>query len=305
MSQRTKPHTLLLSESLMFKLVKAGRSPKELAREFGCTARSIDNWLGEASLGGHGKPRKEPSRSSIECEELVKLRREVRRSPDGSRRVLTDYILALLGNGERLRIVQIGANDGSTHDPISPLVDYAPKQVEMIAVEPDPAAFDSLRSRYGRAPNVTCVNAAIGPAGSVSFFRLAEKHWPAYRQKAKQDPTFFTASSRAHVTRMIAVRMKISLFRAWWLVERFRCESLTLLDLLSRHQWTAPEVLQIGINDFTGEIVFDALRDGLLPRVIEYSKKRMSRAEELRVALERAGYAVTAHNHHVCAVKPA
>ena len=63
----------------MIELVRAGRSPDDLAREFGCTAQSIHNWLGRASYGSDGKPSKEPGLSSIEREELVKLRREVRR----------------------------------------------------------------------------------------------------------------------------------------------------------------------------------------------------------------------------------
>ena len=63
----------------MIELVKAGRSPEELAREFGCTAQSIHNWLGKASLGCDGKPSNAASLSIVEREELVRLRREVRR----------------------------------------------------------------------------------------------------------------------------------------------------------------------------------------------------------------------------------
>ncbi len=33
----------------MVELVQAGRPPAELAREFGCTAQSIVNWVGQAA----------------------------------------------------------------------------------------------------------------------------------------------------------------------------------------------------------------------------------------------------------------
>ncbi|CUB00156.1 transposase, partial [Thiomonas bhubaneswarensis] len=33
----------------MVDLVHAGRTPAELAREFGCTAQSIINWVGQAA----------------------------------------------------------------------------------------------------------------------------------------------------------------------------------------------------------------------------------------------------------------
>lgn len=79
MSRRTKPPYPAAFREQMIELVKAGRSPEELAREFGCTAQSIHNWLCRASYGSDGKPSKEPGLSSIEREELVKLRRDVRR----------------------------------------------------------------------------------------------------------------------------------------------------------------------------------------------------------------------------------
>lgn len=79
MPRRTKPPYPAAFREQMIELVKAGRSPEELAREFGCTAQSIHNWLGRASLGSDGKPSKDPGLSSNEREELVRLRREVRR----------------------------------------------------------------------------------------------------------------------------------------------------------------------------------------------------------------------------------
>ena len=34
----------------MVELVRAGRSPSELSREFGVTAQSITNWVGQATI---------------------------------------------------------------------------------------------------------------------------------------------------------------------------------------------------------------------------------------------------------------
>ena len=79
MPGRTKPPYPTAFRQQMIELVKAGRSPDELAREFGCTAQSIHNWLGKASLGSDGRPSNAAGLSSNEREELVKLRREVRR----------------------------------------------------------------------------------------------------------------------------------------------------------------------------------------------------------------------------------
>jgi len=59
----------------MVELVRAGRSPEELAQEFEPTAQSIRNWVGQAEYdagrGGNGL-------TTAEREELSQLRRENR-----------------------------------------------------------------------------------------------------------------------------------------------------------------------------------------------------------------------------------
>ena len=61
----------------MLELVGTGRNPEDLAREFGCTAQSIRNWMAQAAIDrGKPLPGKE-GLSSTEREELSRLRRQV------------------------------------------------------------------------------------------------------------------------------------------------------------------------------------------------------------------------------------
>lgn len=59
----------------MVELVRAGRTPEELAREFEPTAQSISNWVAQADRDA-GK--RKDGLTSAEREELAQLRREVR-----------------------------------------------------------------------------------------------------------------------------------------------------------------------------------------------------------------------------------
>jgi transposase len=59
----------------LLELVEAGRSPEELAKEFEPSAQTIRNWVKRAQADG-GKRR--DVLTSVEREELVKLRRENR-----------------------------------------------------------------------------------------------------------------------------------------------------------------------------------------------------------------------------------
>ena len=59
-------------------LYRAGKSPAELAREFGCTAQTVTNWVGQAAIDdGKPLPGKE-GLTTAEREELSRLRRQVR-----------------------------------------------------------------------------------------------------------------------------------------------------------------------------------------------------------------------------------
>ena len=63
----------------MVELVRAGRNPEELAREFGCNGQSIRNWVTQVAVDRGKPPRgKEGALTSAEREELARLRRQVR-----------------------------------------------------------------------------------------------------------------------------------------------------------------------------------------------------------------------------------
>lgn len=75
---RTRPPYPAEFRQQMIELVQVGRTPAELAREFGCSAQTISNWVGQAACdAGKPLPGKE-GLSSTEHEELARLRRENR-----------------------------------------------------------------------------------------------------------------------------------------------------------------------------------------------------------------------------------
>jgi transposase len=60
----------------MVELVRSGRNPEDLAREFEPTTQSIRNWVGQMDLD---EGRRSDGLTSEEKEELTRLRRENRR----------------------------------------------------------------------------------------------------------------------------------------------------------------------------------------------------------------------------------
>jgi transposase len=62
----------------MIELVRAGRKPGELSKEFGCHATSITNWLRQADEASATAPSQSGALSASERQELIELRRKLR-----------------------------------------------------------------------------------------------------------------------------------------------------------------------------------------------------------------------------------
>ena len=75
---KTKPPYAQAFKQQIVELAMAGRTPAELSREFGVAAQSITAWVARAAADA-GKPaRGKDVLSSVEREELARLRRQVR-----------------------------------------------------------------------------------------------------------------------------------------------------------------------------------------------------------------------------------
>lgn len=75
MPQSRPPYPAAFREQ-MVELVRAGRTPEELAQEFEPSAQTIRNWVTQAD---RDSGRRSDGPSSAEQEELRRLRREVKR----------------------------------------------------------------------------------------------------------------------------------------------------------------------------------------------------------------------------------
>ncbi|ABO60097.1 MAG: hypothetical protein B7X52_01085 [Thiotrichales bacterium 34-46-19] len=77
-SEVSKPHTPkppypAQFREQMIELVRAGRKPGELAREFGCHATSILNWVRQADASSGVVPGEAGALSASERQELIEL----------------------------------------------------------------------------------------------------------------------------------------------------------------------------------------------------------------------------------------
>lgn len=75
---KSKPPYASEFRQQMIELVRAGRNPAELAREFPCSAQAIRNWVKQVAIDAAKPLPRKDGVASAEREELARLRRENR-----------------------------------------------------------------------------------------------------------------------------------------------------------------------------------------------------------------------------------
>ena len=103
----TKPPYPAEFKQQMVELVRAGRTPAELAREFKCSAQSISTWVAREAADRRAphraRARERDVLSSVEREELARLRRE-NRQLKLERDILAKATAWFAGKGEKTSI---------------------------------------------------------------------------------------------------------------------------------------------------------------------------------------------------------
>ncbi len=168
-------------------------------------------------------------------------------------------------------IVQIGANDGLAHDPISWLLDCS--SAKAVLVEPVPEAFERLTALRSSRPNTTLLQAAIADRdGEVEF-------WTARHQDPESEGqcSLYSSIDRGFVERMLkqyspdasAVPVRVA--------------AMTAATLCRNHLSGPIDLLQVDVEGRDAEVVHQFLDAGSQPMLIHYEHHHLSWEEDLRL----------------------
>jgi len=196
------------------------------------------------------------------------------------------YLERLAGSGPAL-VVQIGANDGVSIDPIRDFI--LRYRWHGILVEPLPDIFAKLKQNYSGSPQLILENCAIGEARELTLYRVRP-------DIADTAPWLHELASfdREVVLRHRDVFPRIAEF----LVEE-RVPSISFSALMSRHGVDRIDVLVIDTEGYDLEILKQVDFPRLRPRVLLYEHKHLSAVQqnEAKALLAGNGY-VTLHEEY-------
>jgi len=196
---------------------------------------------------------------------------------------ISDVLLRLVSNGGRaseFTVVQIGANDGVTYDPLRRfIVKYGFRGV---LVEPQPDAFARLQKNYADLPGIAFEQAAIAETDG-------EK--PLYRFKPGPGVPDW-AGCLASFSRATVVG---NFHNVKGEVETIPVPTLTFASLCRKHGLQHVDLLQIDTEGFDDRILKMIDFSALKPTIIEFEHGFLSATarEECVQLLSDQGYKVT------------
>jgi FkbM family methyltransferase len=190
------------------------------------------------------------------------------------------YLRALtIKESTNFNVVQIGANDGSTNDPIHHLVKKY--NWRLLAVEPLPEPFKSLEKVYVDFASVTAVNAAVSNNdGEMTLYTL--------KPLAGREMDSHLASFSLDVLR----KNFISVPNLEARIQEIRVPSLSFKTLLTKYEFEDIDFLQVDTEGFDWDVIKMAFDSNIIPKILAFEWTHLGKDKmwDCRCALVERGY---------------
>lgn len=168
----------------------------------------------------------------------------------------------------RFVVLQIGANDGRTNDPIIDAV--MARGWELYAVEPMPIPFERLKRTYAANPRVHCIRCAVDTQdGATDIYSIRQEH-ETEGPSVDQLTSFSREVVERHWRHVPHVGSRI---------ESTTVPTLTLPTLIERYSIPEIDLLQIDTEGFDYEIIKMAFAAGVMPAIIAFEWVHLNKAD--------------------------
>ena len=169
---------------------------------------------------------------------------------------------------DRSYIIQIGANDGVSGDP---LFDMAQKHEnwKLLLVEPVPHLFDQLKKNYGNTARVTYVNAAINEDGDPQLFYVIDQK--AYQEipNLSRDYEQIGSFDEQHLISLGGERLRK-------FISPIEVQSYSLTQLLDLYRINHFDALLLDAEGYDWLILKQLNLEKHLPKIIFFEQTHLS-----------------------------
>lgn len=171
--------------------------------------------------------------------------------------------------GRQVFVLQIGAMDGKTFDPIHPYITRFGWHGLM--VEPVPEHFEVLQQTYAQHSNIRLVNAAIADHNGHTQLHYVPKRVIQQQQLPKW---------AAGLASLFTNRNAMAFEHIQPFIHTVQVPCLTLAALQNKHHLPQVDLLQVDTEGYDYHIVQQALQANLRPAVINMEFVNLPKAEQ-------------------------
>ena len=217
----------------------------------------------------------------------------IRDFPEKNLNLLKLLVKQLYDSTSKTTIVQIGANDGKTDDPVHSLICQG--NWSGVLVEPMPNLYEELSSTYHDTSGIALDNCAIAKEdGVATMYRVV-------RDESLPEYVRLLASFDINVI----LKQKPLIPNIEKFIETVEVPTMTMSSLLKKHGIQDVNLLQIDTEGFDYEILKMAFNAGLLPDIVnfEYIHLQPENIVECSRMLDSKGYSYLKVGRDLVAVK--
>lgn len=180
------------------------------------------------------------------------------------------YALEDLANrsSKPLKIVQIGAHDGSDQDPLQPFL--LGHNCEAILIEPMEHPYTALASRYCEKENIHTIQAAISDRDASM-----EMHY-IVDEAGNPDLTLFSSFSRNTIERNLVSAQESNPNLRGHRIRSKVIKARTLKSVLRDYGMQSVDAIVLDTKGLDHKIVQSFLNDGVEPRIIRFEYCNLS-----------------------------
>lgn len=182
---------------------------------------------------------------------------------------LEGVIISILSIQKKLKIIQIGANDGVNGDPLYEIVKKYNSNIKYLGIEPDEEAFLDLKKNYLGIDNVILVNKLIGDGSIVNFYTFNDNY-----KKFDNHGSGLNSIDKASVLRQLNKR-GLKNFNKYIDIKEY--QTFTLKSAIEEYpEMLDADFLQIDAEGFDDEIIYNSSIKEFNFKIINFESKLLS-----------------------------
>ena len=216
------------------------------------------------------------------------------------------YILLFALRKNKIKIIQIGANDGKLSDPLNEFNNYDYnhyKRVHYLGIEPQEIPFNELKKTYKDFKNFSFLQAAVGKQGKFSFYCFNEK----YSDYCKKNGITYTYGLNSLLKKNLIERLIKKNLNPDDYITSYEIDVDTLYNILKKNNYNLElyrniDLLQIDAEGYDDQVIYNTDLNFFRPKYINFEYKNLDkfRLEALMTYLNKNSYDCLIYKKNDC-----